>query len=76
MKIPWEHLIPVFITVGAGLLLWVLKIAINAIGNSITRKISEEMRQLKAEKESLQKQIDLNTKRIDFLIEKLIERNS
>jgi predicted RNase H-like nuclease (RuvC/YqgF family) len=93
VRVTWESLIPVIITVGAGLLLWGIKIAITAIGNSITRELDEEIRVLKsdkeslqkqidelrigkADKESLQKQIDNNTKRIDFLIEKLIERNS
>ena len=76
MKITWESLLPVMITVGGGLLLWGIKIAFNAIGNSLVRKNSEEIRELRAENESMQKQIDQNSKRIDFLIEKLIERNS
>lgn len=72
----WEHFIPVLITVTGGLLLWAVKMAINALAKSLTRELKEEIERLKAEKESMQKQVDGNSKRIDFLIEKLIERNS
>jgi hypothetical protein len=58
VRVTWESLIPVIVTVGAGLLLWGIKIAITAIGNSITRELDEEIRVLKSDKESLQKQID------------------
>lgn len=76
MKITVEQLFPLIITVAGGLLLWTLKIAINAVARSLTRQLREEMDRIKAEKDAMQRQIDVNTRRIDFLIEKLIERNS
>jgi hypothetical protein len=72
----WENFIPILITVTGGLLLWVAKMAINALAKSLTRKLEEEIERLKAEKEAMQKQIDNNSRRIDFLIEKLIDINS
>jgi chaperonin cofactor prefoldin len=79
----WESVVPILITVGAGLLLWILKIAINAVGKSITQKLQEkidklesEIEKLESEKLSLEKRIDYNNERIDFLIETLIKRNS
>ena len=76
MKITWEHLIPVIITVGGGLLVWAVKIAINAIGKSIIRELRDEVARLKAEREALQRQVDNNSARIDFIFKTLIERNS
>lgn len=76
MRVTWEHLIPVMITVAGGLVLWTLKIAINAVAKSLTRDLQEQIKELKAEKEGLQKQVDQNSRRIDYLIETLIQRNS
>lgn len=76
MKPTWEYLIPLMITVAGGLIVWTVKIAINAIGKSITRELREKVERLEAEKEAMEKDINRNTSRIDFLWEKLIERNS
>lgn len=76
MKISWELLMPFLVTAGAALFAWVVRTAINAIGKSITRELNQEIGRLKAENEAMQKNVERNTRRIDFLWERLIERNS
>ena len=76
MKVTWEHFVPVMITVGSGLLLWIAKIMLTALVKYLTKELREEVAKLKAEKEAMQKQLDTNSRRIDFLFETLIQRNS
>lgn len=83
MTITWEHFIPIIITVAGGLIVWAIKIAINAIAASITKKVEEAVRRHDARLEAGEARMDAHEERIKkneadtgFLFKTLIERNS
>lgn len=83
MKVSWETFIPLFITVAGGLIVWGLKAVITAMRKSIVQECNDRLHELEEKvaaieekAENTEKTADRNGRRIDFIIEKLIERNS
>lgn len=83
MIITWEHFIPIIITVAGGLIVWGIKLAINAIAASITRKVEYDIKDIQARLESGEVRMDNHDEKIKkietdigFVIKTLIERNS
>lgn len=76
MKIQWEYFIPIFITVAGGLVLWIIKIAIKAIGDSITRRVMERLDQHEGRLNSLERSNARIEEAVDYIYKTLIERNS
>lgn len=77
MKIPWETILPaLFIAVASGITVWLAKLILNALVDSICRKLKERVDKLESRVDNAEKQIEKNEEDIDYWIKTMIDRNS
>jgi hypothetical protein len=82
MKISPDVLMSLFFTVAAGLIVWILKLAIGAIKDAILKRVNKLLEdhnllinENKNRINTLEKYVEENRKTITFLIETLINKN-
>lgn len=76
MKVSWEYFIPILITVAGGLILWIIKLAVKAIGDSIVRRVMERLDQHEGRLNNVEKSNARIEEAVDYIYKTLIERNS
>jgi hypothetical protein len=82
MKISPDVLMSLFFTVAAGIIIWLIKLAIGAIKDAILKRVDKRLEELsiligenKNRISTLEKYVEENRKTITFLIETLINKN-